>query len=97
MAKKVRSHRFRGVKYQLDVEEAFLGICDNPKLPEPSIRIPNGLGYGNGKRAREDLLTLLHECCHAENWKLSEVDVDGIAYDIGTLLWRLGYRRIRSK
>lgn len=97
MTRKVRSHRFRGVKYQLDVDEPYVGLCDNPESPNPFIRIPNGLGYGNGKKAREDLLTLLHECCHAENWKLSEDEVDNIAYDIGTLLWRLGYRRIRSK
>ena len=97
--RKVRTHRFRGVKYYIGVDEPYVGWCDRPGTPDPNeypaIRLPNGIAYGSSKKAKEDLIILLHECNHAENWKLSEDEVDGIAIDVGTLLWRLGYRRMR--
>jgi len=95
----VRTHRFRGVKYYIGVDEPYMGWCDKPGTLDPSeypaIRMPNGLAYGGSKKAKLDLDTLIHECSHACNWKLTESDVSTIAGDISGLLWRLGYRRVR--
>lgn len=95
--RKVRTHRFRGVKYAIDVDDPIHGWCDipdgKPELESLAIRMPNGLAYGSSKKARMDLDTLIHECSHASNWKLTEGDVSTIAGDISGLLWRLGYRR----
>lgn len=96
----VRTHRFAGVKYEIDVEP-FVGSCDNPRPKRgkdlPRIAMPGGLACGSSKKAKDDLHILLHECCHAENWSLSEDRVDAIAGDLAGLLWRLGYRRRRGK
>lgn len=95
--KKVRTHRFNGVKYYIGVDEPYIGWCDRPKRPDkkeyPAIRLPNGLPKGEKKGAKQGLQTLVHECLHAENWSVSEKIVDRCAVEIGSLLWRLGYRR----
>jgi len=95
----VHTHKFNGVRYYIDVDEPYVGWCDRPRRPDPheypGIRLPNGLPYENDKGARDGLSILLHECAHAENWELSEARVDRIAREIGSLLWRLGYRRRR--
>lgn len=95
--KKVKTHIFNKVKFFIGVDEPYVGWCDKPKVPDkdeyPAIRLPNGLAFGNTKKAKEDLVILLHECLHAENWNKSENEVDRVAVDIGGLLWRLGYRR----
>jgi hypothetical protein len=96
MAKrKVRTHRFNGVKYRIDVEP-FLAMCEepHPKPDEPpAIRLPLGLPYEEDVGAKEGLQFLLHECFHAENWRTHEPTVDRISIEVGDLLWRLGYRR----
>lgn len=95
--RKVKTHRFNGVKYFIGVDEPYVGWCDKPKIPDkkeyPAIRMPNGLAFGSTRKAKEDLIILLHECLHAENWEKTEKLIDMVAIDIGTLLWRLGYRR----
>jgi len=97
--RKVRTHRFRGVKFHIGVDEPYMGWCDKPGAPDPgeypAIRMPDGLACGRSNKARLDLDTLIHECAHACNWKLTESDVSTIAGDISGLLWRLGYRRVR--
>ena len=96
----VKTHRFKGVKYYVELDEPYEGWCDRPKTPDPreypAIRIPAGLKAGNSRAAREGLIILIHECLHAENWDKSEKKVDEAACDIGSLLWRLGYRRIKN-
>lgn len=92
----VRTHRFKGVKYYIELDKID-GWCDKPKKPQkseyPAIRLPDGLPRESSKGAKLGLITLLHECIHAEHWALTETRTDQIATDIGTLLWRLGYRR----
>ena len=97
--KKVRTHRFKGVKYDICVDESFFGYCDLPDISKqnPDLVLPDGLARGNGKKARQDLNILLHECLHASSgcWHYLADDkkVDRVAIEIGSLLWRLGYRR----
>jgi len=92
---KVRTHILNNEKYEIDVEVPYVGLIDNRNVKR--ITMPNGLAYGRGKKAKADLIILLHECIHAEDWDISEKRVDQIATDIGTLLWRLGYRRTQRK
>lgn len=98
--RKVRTHKFNGVKYHIDVDDPYVGWCDKPRKPDPAeyptIRLPNGLPCGNGKTAKEGLAILMHEMIHAGNWNLSEKKVDQMAADQSSLLWRLGYRRIKK-
>lgn len=95
--RKVKTHRFNGVRYYIGVDEPYIAWCDKPKSPDkkeyPAIRLPDGLPFDNDKRAKQGLVSLIHECLHAENWDDSEKKVDRVAVDIGNLLWRLGYRR----
>lgn len=93
----VRTHKLNNVKYYIGVDDPYVGWCDKPKEPDkneyPAIRLPNGLPKGEEKGAKTGLITLLHECLHAENWDKKENVIDRTAVDIGRLLWRLGYRR----
>lgn len=94
--KKVKTHRFNGVRYHIGIDEPYIGWCDRPRKPDaaeyPAIRLPNGLAKGNARCARQGLISLIHECLHAENWDKSERIVDRCSCEIGSLLWRLGYR-----
>jgi len=95
--KTVRTHRFAGKKFHIDVDTPYVGWCDKPGRPDlteyPAIRLPNGLPCGEKRGARQGLITLVHEMLHAEDWDLIEATVDRIAVDMGGLLWRLGFRR----
>lgn len=99
--RKVHTHRFNGVKYEIDVG-GFKGECtqktlDLPRIiiARPEVTMTESLPYGEDKHARLMFITLIHECLHASNWDKSERVVDRTAVDIGKLLWRLGYRRVK--
>jgi len=98
--KVVKTHSFNGTSYKIGVDEPYYGWCDFPGIPlkgeYPAIRITDGLPYGNQKRAKLGLISLLHECLHAENYHTRENTVERISVEIGNLLWRLGYRRIKN-
>jgi len=94
---KVRTHTFNGRSYKIGVDEPYIGWCDKPDEPQqseyPAIRLPNGLPKGEEKGAKQGLIVLIHECLHAENWDKHEDTIDKVSVEIGSLLWRLGYRR----
>ena len=89
IVKKVKTHRFNGVCYAIDVEEPFDALCEAPveKDRKPTIRVARDVNTSYG------LQCLIHECLHASNWAKSEEIVDRVAVDIGKLLWRLGFRK----
>lgn len=95
--RKVKTHKFAGKKFYIGVDEPYIGWCDKPGQPDPAeypaIRLPNGLPFGEKQGAKEGLITLIHECLHAEIWSKSENEIDRVAMDVGGLLWRLGFRR----
>ena len=97
MTKPVNTHSFNGVSYKIRVDVPIDGWCDKPKKPQKSeylaIWLPNGLPFGDERGAKNGLITLIHECLHAEHWKSREKTVDRVSTEIGSLLWRLGYRR----
>jgi hypothetical protein len=43
-------------------------------------------------KTKNGLVTAIHEALHAENWSKDEDTVDRVSKEIGTFLWRLGYR-----
>lgn len=100
--RKVRTHRFHGKLFAIDVD-GFKGQTSmkHQDLPciviaRPEVTMTKSLPFGDRKHARLMFITLLHECLHASNWNKTEKVVDRTAVDIGNLLWRLGYRRIKQ-
>ena len=92
----VRTHTFNGKRFKMDFE-AIDGRCDQPKKEKrlfPRIVLPNGL---DDKRAKTVLITLIHEALHAEDWQMTEPKVERISSEIGSFLWRLGYRRVADE
>ena len=85
--KKVKKHTFNKVIYDIDMCGPMNGYCDHPRGRRPAIRI-TAEPY-----TKKELISILHETGHAEDWAKSEEIVDRISTEIGTFLWRLGYRR----
>jgi len=88
-------HKFNKVTYKVDIKTPFGGICDSPdivaRLKElPSIHISEDI------REEAGLIALIHEGLHASKWSKSENEVFRAAEDIGSLLWKLGFR-LRKK
>lgn len=83
----VKTHSFNGTRYDIDICGPIDGSCDCARSSRPSIRITTE------PYSKKELITILHECGHAEDWSKSEEIIDRISSEIGTLLWRLGYRR----
>ena len=86
--RKVKTHTFAGISYDVDVEMPFDGICESPRSSKrPALRVSVDISTQGG------LETLLHEALHAEVWAKTEEVVDRASHDIARLLWRLGFRR----
>ena len=83
--RKVKTHTFNGRKYKI-VTEMRDGDCDTYAMNERFLCVYADMNTRNG------LVTLIHESLHAENWAETEAVVDRVSKEIGTLLWRLGYR-----
>ena len=85
----VKTHTFNGHKYDIRVGEELDGLCDCPhnKDTTPSIVV------ACEPFTRKELISLIHECLHAEDWRKTEKAVDRASSEIGSFLWRLGYRR----
>ncbi len=94
----VKTHTFNGVRYDIDVTP-ILGVTQDPKPKRyvPVIRVVNGLPFGNSKGARNGLDTIIHEALHASNFNTHEGTVERIARETAKLLWRLGYRRVKTE
>lgn len=87
MMKKVLTHTFNGVRYDIKIGE-FDGWADTTN------------GYSiivNGDlNTQKALITLIHEAMHAGNWDKHEETIERSSAEIGRLLWRLGYRKNES-
>jgi len=84
----VKTHTFNGRKYLITVSPLLDGVCDTYKK-EREIIIMAPL------ETKAGLITVVHEAMHALAWKTSENKIDKDSKELGTFLWRLGYRRIR--
>jgi len=88
-------HKFRNVTYKIDVKTPFGGICDAPDIVARLKNLP-GIHISEDIHEEAGLIALIHEGLHASNWNKSETDVFKTAEDIGSLLWKLGFR-LRKK
>jgi hypothetical protein len=83
--KPVKTHTFNGRRYKIVVKPPLDGLCSQYKN-ERELIIMESLRTKNG------LITALHEGLHAENWAAKEEVVDRVSKELGTFLWRLGFR-----
>jgi hypothetical protein len=82
----VKTHTFNGRVYKIVIDGPMDGQCTQYK-PEYEIWIMAPL------EERKGLITAIHEALHACDWRANEARVDQISTEIGSFLWRLGYRR----
>ncbi len=84
----LKTHVFNRRRYYIDIDNVD-GWCDQYKNNKRMIHIvtkPN---------TKNELITILHESLHAENWAETEEVVDRVSTEIGSFLWRLGYRKVK--
>jgi hypothetical protein len=80
----------RGTKRELrgiKDKETCLGLCNPPYKKNKAIKISSDLD------GCEELITILHESLHACYWDTEESAIDTGSKDIGSLLWKMGYRK----
>jgi hypothetical protein len=100
MSKEVKTHNFRGKRYQIEKvapsrlnpkgakdKEKCLGICEPPTRKGKAIKIDKTL------TDLEELDVYIHEALHSCYWDLDELAVERGATSIADFLWRLGYKR----
>ena len=86
----VRTHKFNGVTYDIDIYEPHMASCENPKNRNRNPQITLAIDY----RTKDGLIVLLHEACHATSWLKSEELVGQFSKDAGEFLWRIGFRAL---
>ena len=77
-------HTFNGVEYTIIVEKDLLGLCLDDISHTLTLIAPLTKSIG--------LQAAVHEAVHAEFPALPENVVNVVGVDIGTYLWKLGYR-----
>jgi len=85
--RRVKTHKFNGVTYDIDLDTNCAGYCESPK--------PKGnpcLHVGVPINTKDGLIKLCHEMLHAARFSAHENTVERTSEDIGSLLWRLNYR-----
>ena len=83
----IKTATFNHVVYDIDFCGETDGTCDYPRGGKPSIRIMVN------PKTKKELVTIIHECLHSEDWSKSEAIVERVSEEIGRFLWRLDYRR----
>lgn len=86
----VKTHIFNKRRYKIIETGRLDGITDIG--PRPQKR---ELFNCAKKDTQDELITWIHEGMHAGNWDKLEKTIDQSSKDIGRLLWRLGYRRLK--
>ena len=94
MSKQVKSHIFRGKRWNIKVRrkpaKTSHATIDPPQTKSKTIYIdPNMTGLVR-------LRSLLHEAWHGCDWDMAEEAVEQSAEDVARFLWRLGYRSIHE-
>ena len=86
---KMRSHRFRKIKYRISTDCVVDGYAE---VPGP--RKPREIYVNTGLAPKIFLEKAIHEAMHAEDPTIkSEQVIDRRAKSMARWLWRLGYRR----
>lgn len=84
----VKTHIFKGKRYNIIETSAIDGVTDTNPTPRELVNCAK-------KNTQNELITWIHEGMHAGNWDKREETIDRSSKDIGRLLWRLGYRRVK--
>ena len=83
----MKTHTFNGRRYKVFIDPDLDGWCEQFKCNIHEIHLLRDT------KTRAGLITAIHEALHAENWSKEEKDIDRVSREIGTFLWRLGYRK----
>ena len=83
----LKSAMLNGRKYLFVFTGQLNGTCEQSDTKYRHITIMTVPG------TRNELITLIHEMLHAEDWNATEGKVTRAADEIGRALWRCGYRR----
>lgn len=90
--KKIRTHKFNGVRYDIDIDSNCAGYCDAPRgNNRPCLYV------GTDITTKKGLHDLLHEILHASRWGVAEEKVERTATEMTSLLWRLDFRFLGRK
>lgn len=93
----IKTHSFLGNRYEIELVSdgrklrGAFGDCDDPLTHKKKIRIYDKL---TGKQA---LVIDIHEATHACMWWLDESIVEKFAEDLGSYLYRRGYRIVEEE
>jgi hypothetical protein len=83
-----KTHTFNKKKYHIFAEELD-GWCDITNNKVYYLVISRDLNTRTG------LITAIHESLHASDWKAKEQTIDRVSKEIGSFLWRLGFRKVQ--
>ena len=84
---KIRTHSFNGKRYRIFAGPVD-GLCFRSDKKEKDYELY--LLYP--LREKNGFITALHEAIHAFDFNMPEEKVDRMSKEIGTFLWRIGYR-----
>jgi hypothetical protein len=79
-------HRLSSGKIMKVIEGEIYGLCEDDEMT-----------ISNKIVGQLQLEVFIHELLHAEHRTWSEEEVDKRAASIASLLWKVGYRRIKIK
>lgn len=85
---KVKTHSFNKHKYKI-ITEILDGWCDITDKQVFYLVINRKL------KERVGLITAIHEALHASDWKAEEQTIERVSKEIGSFLWRLGFRKVK--
>ena len=84
---KMRSHTFRGERFDVTFTEDIDGLCVAQHNRRGEVLL------FTERPPKVFLETALHEALHAMNWSIPEAVIKERAAELARWLWRLGYRR----
>ena len=82
----MKTHRFNGKTYDIDLNGRIDGFCESPRGAVPVLLLCVDLSTKAG------LESAIHEGLHACNYMKKEESVKQAAKDVSRFLWRLGFR-----
>lgn len=90
MMRQIKTHTFNHHRYVVAMwpVKGLTDVCRSSPLT---------LALNTKEPEKRLLATTIHEALHACDWNMSEKKVDRISKDIGSFLWRLGYRQTHGK
>lgn len=83
--RKVRTHIFNGKRCDV-ITDKVDGLAHRSK--DCDLLFVNA-----DLNTKKGLISLIHEAGHLGNWDKQEKVIDRFSEELGSLLWRLGYRR----